>query len=115
MNKGLFNQGNKISLEGYLNNDFDEEEVNIAMAAASDRGQELIQLDLSHPDLRNDNGHGIPPARDRLIEPSNYRHHLDIEFHCEKEARAGDEITFLLNLLETRLDDVKTKNHFNLS
>ena len=31
------------------------------------------------------------------------------------QSRAGDEITFMLNSLETRLDDVKTKNHFNLS
>ena len=50
-----------------------------------------------------------------MTEPNKITHPLDLQFHCEKEARSGDEITFMLNHLEQSLNDVKMKNHFNLS
>ena len=40
---------------------------------------------------------------------------VEVGFLCDREARCGDETTYLMSMLQNKLDRTKVKNHFKLA
>ena len=40
---------------------------------------------------------------------------FDVGYMCDREARCCDEVSYLISIIQMRLDKKKVQNHFNLN
>lgn len=73
---------------------------------------QLLSWDLSHPDLQDDPKRS---AKVPLPDEPNMQKEVEVGFLCDREARCGDETTYLMSMLQNKLDRTKVKNHFKLA